>query len=76
MLEFIQDAIYTVTGKKGVTYDTDFIKDLALNSFDIMNIIVIFEDHFDIAIQPREVWHLHLVRDVIEYLEERGITQP
>ena len=76
MLEFIQDAIYTVTGKKGVTYDTDFIKDLALNSFDIMNIIVIFEDHFDISIQPREVWHLHLVRDVIEYLEERGIPQP
>jgi acyl carrier protein len=76
MLKLIQDVIYQVTGKKGITYDTDFIQDLALNSFDVMNIIGKFEDHFDTTIPTRDVWALHQVKDVIEYLARRGITQP
>ena len=30
---FIQNTVNAVTGKKGLTYDTDFVKDLVLNSF-------------------------------------------
>ena len=37
LFEFIKSVVYNVTGKKGLLYDTDFVKDLALNSFDIMN---------------------------------------
>ena len=33
MLELIQRIIYDVTGKKNVTYDTDFVKDLELYLF-------------------------------------------
>ena len=73
MLELIQDIIYNVTGKKGITYDTDFIRDLGLNSFDIMNIICAFEDNFGITIPTRDVWQLHQVRDVIAYMRKRGI---
>ena len=76
MLEFIQNIIYQVTGKGDVTYDTDFIQDLELNSFDIMNIISAFEDHFDTTIPTREVRHLRQVKDVIEYMRQKGITQP
>ena len=76
MLELIQDIVYQATGKTGVTYDTDFIQDLALNSFDIMNMICIFEDRYDIEIPTRDVWPLKQVRDVIEYLRQRGVTQP
>ncbi|MBC8569287.1 acyl carrier protein [Zongyangia hominis] len=76
MLELIQNIIYQVTGKSGITYDTDFIQDLELNSFDIMNIICAFEDHFDTTIPTREVWQLHQVRDVIEYMRQKGITEP
>ena len=41
MLEFIKQIIYEVAGKdkNKITYDTDFIKDLELTSYDIMNII-------------------------------------
>lgn len=74
MLELIQDIVFQVTGKKGLTYDTDFVKDLALNSFDIMNIVGMFEDHFDTTIPTRDVWKMHNVQDVIEYLEKRGFT--
>jgi len=76
MLKLIQDIIYNVTGKQGITYETDFVQDLALNSFDVMNIISAFEDHFDTTIPTREVWHLHQVKDVIDYLAQKGFTQP
>ena len=76
MLPFIQQTIYDVTGKTGITYETDFVQDLALNSFDVMNIISIFEEHFDITIPTREVWPLHQVKDVIDYLARKGFTQP
>lgn len=76
MLQLIQDMIYEVTGKTGVTYETDFVQDLALNSFDVMNIISLFEEHFDISIPTRDVWQLHQVKDVIDYLARLGVTEP
>ena len=73
MLEVIREIVYEVTGQEDLTLDTDFVKDLALNSFDIMNIICAFEERYDITIPTRDVWNLRQVRDVIAYLEERGI---
>ena len=75
MLEFIEEIIYSVTGKSGITYDTDFVEDLELNSFDIMNIVCAFENHFGMTIPTRDVWKLHQVRDVIEYARQRGIEE-
>lgn len=76
MLQLIQDIIYNVTGKTGITDETDFVQDLALNSFDVMNIISAFEEHFDTTIPTREVWKLHQVKDVIRYLAQLGFTEP
>ena len=76
MLEFMKNVIFEITGKKQVTYDTDFIQDLGLNSFDIMNIISAFEDHFDITIPTLDVWQLHQVRDAVEYMHKRGFDEP
>lgn len=75
MLELIERIVFEVTGKGNLTYDTDFVQDLGLNSFDIMNIICAFEDHFDASIPTRDVWQLHQVKDVIAYMEERGLTE-
>lgn len=76
MLDFMKQTIFEITGKKHVTIDTDFVQDLELNSFDIMNIISAFEDHFDITIPTRDVWQLHQVRDAIEYMRKRGFDAP
>ena len=72
---FIKSVVYNVTGKKGLLYDTDFVKDLALNSFDVMNIVCAFEDHFDVDIPNRDVWQLRQVKDVIKYMIDHGITK-
>ena len=76
MLELIQRIIYDVTVKKNVTYDTDFVKDLELTSFDVMNIVCAFEEHFDTTIPTRDVWNMHQVKDVLDYIRQRGYSEP
>ena len=73
MLELIQKIVYEATGKDGLTYDTDFVQDLGLNSFDIMNIVCAFEDYYDTTIPTRDVWNLRQVKDVIAYMEAHGV---
>ena len=75
LFNFIKDAVYNVTGKKGLVYDTDFVKDLGLTSFDVMNIVCIFEYHFDVEIPSRDVWKMHRVKDVIDYMIKKGYTE-
>ena len=72
-LELIQKIVYEVTGRKNLTYDTDFVQDLGLSSFDIMNIVCAFEDRLNVDIPTRDVWQLHQVKDVIAYMQEKGI---
>ena len=74
LFKFIQDTVGTITGKKGLVYDTDFVKDLGLNSFDIMNVVCAFEEYFDMEIPNRDVWQLRQVKDVIDYMINKGIT--
>jgi acyl carrier protein len=75
MFDTVKDIVYQVTGKTGLTMDTDFVADLELNSFDIMNIVCAFEDRFDTTIPTRDVWQLRRVSDVMEYMQKHGITE-
>ena len=74
LFQFIQDTVASVTGKRDMVYETDFVKDLGLNSFDIMNVVCAFEEHFDVDIPNRDVWQMHQVIDVVRYLKEKGYT--
>ena len=74
MLEVIREIVYNVTGKENLDMDTDFLKDLGLNSFDIMNIVCAFEERYDISVPTRDVWQLRQVYDVVKYLAEKGIS--
>ena len=42
LLELIRKIVYDVTGRTAVTYDTDFVRDLGLTSFDIINICLLY----------------------------------
>ena len=75
LFKFVQDSIMEITGKEGIMYDTDFVKDLGLSSFDIMNLVCVFEEQFDIEIPNRDIWHIHQVKDVISYLMKRDIQE-
>ena len=47
VLDVIKEIVYEVTGKGDITMDTDFLEDLALNSFDVMCIVGKFEERYD-----------------------------
>jgi acyl carrier protein len=74
LFQYIQEVVTMVTGRKGLLYETDFVQDLGLNSFDIMNIVCAFEDHFDVDIPIKDVWAMQRVKDVIDYMIKHGYT--
>ncbi len=61
-LSVIEELVYQVTGISELTPDTDFIRDLALNSLDVANLVCAFEDRFQVEIP---------VRDVIDYMQKK-----
>ena len=75
LLETVRKIIFQVTGKKSITMETDFVKDLELNSFDIMNMVCAFEDHYDMTVPTRDVWQMHQVKDVVDYMIGLGLTE-
>ena len=54
-----------------VSPDSKLIADLGLNSFDIINIIVAFEDEFDIEGPEKDIRKLVTLKDAADYLEKK-----
>ena len=75
LFKYIQDTVEKVTGNRNMVMETDFVKDLRLNSYDIMNVVCAFEEQFDVEIPNRDVWQLHQVKDVIAYMIKKGLTE-
>ncbi len=75
MLEAIKEILiqYTEVEKSLITEDSNLQNDLELNSFDVMNIVVDFEDTFDIEIPDEDVSGLVTVKNIEEYLAEKGV---
>ncbi len=73
MLDTIRRIVCEVTGISDLTEDTDFVKDLGLNSLDVVSIVGAFEDKYGIEVPIRDMWQLHTVRDVMDYMERRNI---
>ena len=75
MLEAIKEILiqYTEVEKSLITEDSNLQNDLELNSYDVMNIVVDFEDTFDIEIPDEDVSGLVTVKDIEEYLAEKGV---
>ena len=63
MLEKIIASIIAETGQPGVSAQTDLVRDLQLNSFDIVNIVAALEETFDVEINVREIRKIRNVKD-------------
>lgn len=75
MLETIRKVLaqYTEVEEDLIREDSNLQSDLDLNSFDVMNIVVEFEDTFDIEISDEDVSKLVTVKDIKEYLKAKGV---
>lgn len=62
---------YTEVPEECISEETNLQEDLDLNSFDVMNIVVDFEDLFNIQIPDEDTRKMLTVRDIIVYLQEK-----
>ena len=54
-----------------INEDSSFIDDLGADSLDIVELIMAFEEEFDIEISDEDAEKIKVVGDVIRYLEEK-----
>lgn len=73
MLEKLTQIIRENTGNNEIVIseDTILLADLGLNSLDLLNLVCIVEDEFDIEIPDRVVWKFKTVGDVMEFIVEQ-----
>jgi acyl carrier protein len=56
-----------------VTTDASFIDDLGADSLDTVELVMAFEEEFDMEISDDEAQKLRTVGDVIAYLKSKGV---
>ncbi len=71
MFERVKGILAEFTDESVITPDASLTADLGLTSFDVISIIMAFEDEFDIEIPDRDVHKMVIVNDVVEYIESR-----
>ena len=73
MLEKIRDILkdYTEVPAEKITPQSHFRNDLGLNSLDVVNVVVAFEDEFGIEIDDDDISSMVRVEDAIRYITER-----
>jgi len=53
-----------------ITENSSFIDDLSLDSLDIIELIMEFEEEFDLEIPDKEAEKMKTVGDVVKYLDK------
>lgn len=54
-----------------VNNDSSFIDDLGADSLDTVELVMAFEEEFDLEISDEEAQKMRTVQDVINYLKEK-----
>ena len=65
-------AEFTEMGTAEMNENTELVNDMGLNSLDVMNVVVAFEDEFDIEIPDRIIKDLQTIGDIAEYIEKHA----
>ena len=73
MLEKLTAIIRSETGDNTMTVsrDTVLLTDLGLNSLDLVNLVCVVEDEFDVEIPDRVIGNMKTVGDVMDFLSAR-----
>ncbi len=71
MLQKVVEILSEITGieAKEIKKDSKLIADLELNSLDVVNMVVTFEEKFDIEIPEQKIKDFVTVEDIVQYLE-------
>lgn len=72
VFERIRDIVVEELGVEPdeVTAEASFLDDLGADSLDIVELIMAFEEEFDLEIPDEEAENIATVQDVVDYIEE------
>lgn len=75
MLEKIKPIIAEQLGveEEEVTLEASFKDDLGADSLDLFEMVMEFEDEFDIEIPTEDLETMETVNDIVTYLESKGL---
>ena len=51
---------------------TNLVKDLELESLDLVDLVVAFEEEFGVEILDKDIKNLQTVEDIVNYIESRN----
>ena len=73
MLDKIKSIVADQLGvdESQVTEDASFVDDLGADSLDTVELIMAFEEEFDVEIPDEDAQKIKTVKDVIEYIESK-----
>ena len=69
MLEVMKQMLEEEYQLTDVNLDTDFKKDLGLNSFDFLNLICLFEENYNVELDEEKYRNMSTIGELCEYLE-------
>ena len=52
-----------------ISLETSFTEDLGADSLDVMEIIMAFENEFDVEVDEAVLENIRQVKDIVEYIE-------
>ena len=55
--------------------ESNFIKELGADSLDVVELVMLIEDEFEIEIDDQVASQIGTVQDALNYIESRGIKQ-
>lgn len=72
MFEQVQNIIatYKRIDPNIITMDSSLVKDLGLSSLDLVSLITIFEDTFEVEVSEKALPTISKVADIVNYLNE------
>ncbi|MBR0134434.1 acyl carrier protein [Candidatus Saccharibacteria bacterium] len=56
--------------KKDITLKTNLIKDLDIESLDLVDLVGAFEEEFGVEIADKDIKDIQTVADIVEYIED------
>lgn len=71
MLEKIKEIVVDQLGvdEEQVTLDANFVEDLGADSLDTVELIMAFEEEFEVEIPDTDAEKIKTVKDVVDYIE-------
>ena len=60
-----------IQNQVAITAESRLVEDLAIDSLDLVNVVLKLQDHFDVAIDDEDMPNLRRVTDLAAYVAER-----